>query len=303
MKGVAISGQVFVDTPTRARLRATGKDVLDLVHRLSTQDLKDLPVGSGRPTVLTSAKGRIVERLFVHRVAESDVLLLGGVGKADAIWAHLTKYTFTEDTGLADVTAGTVCFALPGSSGAGLIPDPGPWGTLSGVVEGIPVVVLGEDGYTADGRTVLAAADERENLHGYLSSRARAIDDTELERWRIERGYPGTSELTEDWNPLEAGLRDHVSFNKGCYVGQEVVARLNTYDRVSRRIVRLRFEAADEIPASGSELRTDDRVVGRLTSAVRTEDGGAIGLAYLKVRELPLSSLRVGELEARVLTD
>jgi len=86
---LALDGCVLADRSRLARLRATGHDILDLLHRLGTQDLAVLPVGEGKPTVLTSPKGRIVERLFVHRVAVREVVLIGGAGRVDAVLAQM----------------------------------------------------------------------------------------------------------------------------------------------------------------------------------------------------------------------
>ena len=87
-----------------------------------------------------------------------------------------------------------------------------------------------------------------------------------LEALRIDRGRPAYGrELTQDFNPLEAGLEGYVSFNKECYIGQEVVARLNAYDKVQRRLVGLAWEGEYE-PPPGAELRAGGRRVGVLTS-------------------------------------
>lgn len=297
-------GPRFADVSTRARLLGTGKDLLDLLHRLSTQDLRGLPVGRGLPTVLTSPKGRIVERLFVHRIVEREVLLSGGEDRAGATLAHLRKFTFAEETGLADVTLETVCFALLGRDSAGGVPDPGPWGGIRTEIEGVAVTVLGQDGFTSEGRSVVAAARDRDRLRAYLAARAEEIDPAALEAWRIERGHPAPGrELTEDWNPLEAGLRDHVSFTKGCYVGQEVVARLNTYDKVSRGIARVRFSEPGPFPEPGAPVESGDRSIGRLTSLAVLPEGGAIGLAYVKAREVGAGGVTVGGRSVELVTD
>lgn len=297
-------GARFAETSRRARLVGTGKDLLDLLHRLSTQDLRGLPVGRGLPTVLTSPKGRIVERLFVHRIAEGEVLLVGGEDRAGAILAHLRKFTFAENTGLTDVTDETVCFALLGGDSAAVVPDPCPWGAVRAEIEGVPVTVLGQDGFTSEGRSLVAAARDRDRLRAFLAARAAEIDPGALEAWRIERAHPATGrELTEEWNPLEAGLRDHVSFTKGCYVGQEVVARLNTYDKVSRTIARLRVSGPGPFPEPGAPVESGDRSIGRLTSLAVLPEGGAIGLAYVKAREVEGGTVTVGGRAAEIVTD
>ena len=99
-------------------------------------------------------------------------------------------------------------------------------------------------------------------------------------------GIPsGGAELTEEYNPLEAGLREAVSFDKGCYVGQEVIARLKTYDKISRSIVGVELPGSAAPAAPGTRLFQNGRDIGALTSCVVppgfTE---AIGLAYVKHR-------------------
>lgn len=278
------------DRSDLARLRASGKDVLDLLHRLSTQDLKGLPVGSGAATVLTSPKGRIVERLFVHRLADRDVRIVAG--DAERVLAHLRRYTFAEDVGATDVTSETRQLALFGDA-ASLVPDPGAWGILETEIGGARVLVLGEDGFGSDGRSVVAAAADAERVRAAIG--APRIDREALEAWRVERGIPAPgSELNESWNPLEAGLRDHVSFTKGCYVGQEVVARLSTYDKVSRGIVVLRVPEGKVAP--GADVVAGGREVGKVTSVA-----GGHAMAYVKLRDFAADAeVTVGGVAAEV---
>jgi folate-binding protein YgfZ len=108
--------------------------------------------------------------------------------------------------------------------------------------------------------------------------------DRAVEAWRILRGLPDNgSELTEERNPLEAGLWDAVSFSKGCYVGQEVVARLNTYDKVTRDLRGLTFPEGVEPPERGAPLLAGPRRVGEITSALRPPGRpGAVALGFVK---------------------
>ena len=106
--------------------------------------------------------------------------------------------------------------------------------------------------------------------------------DEQLEARRVLCGLPASGhELTEDYNPLEANQWDAVSFDKGCYVGQEVVARLRTYDKVSRTIVGLELPAGSALPEKGARLFDEEQAVGEVTSAVepaRPSDRGRPGL-------------------------
>ncbi|MNY27240.1 Aminomethyltransferase [compost metagenome] len=97
------------------------------------------------------------------------------------------------------------------------------------------------------------------------------------EQLRIEQGIPAFGhEIGEDVNPWEARLADSVSMSKGCYLGQEVIARLANYDKVQRYLVGLRFEG-DRFPVQGAELQVDDKKVGIVTSVA-----GNLGLGFVK---------------------
>lgn len=282
-----------------ARLRATGKDILDLLHRLSTQDLKGLEPGTGAPTILTTPKGRIIERLFVHHLGGNGVLLVGGPGSAERIVAHLRKYTFAEDTGLADIASETAQIALVGPSArvaaqdAGL-PVPEAWGSGAVDVGGGRVHVLGHDGYGLEGVSLIGspaalAATLPAVFEAVRGRGGRPAGDLALEAWRVLSGFPASGrELTDDRNPLEAGQRVAVSFTKGCYVGQEVVARLNTYDKVSRRLVGLELSPGAEPPEPGDVVLDGEREIGTLTSVVVPPGWDhPVALAFVKSRGIP----------------
>jgi len=107
------------------------------------------------------------------------------------------------------------------------------------------------------------------------------VDVTEA--LRVERGIPAFGkELGESYNPLEAGLMPLISFTKGCYIGQEVVARLNTYDKVQKSLVGLRWDG-DSAVASGTRLLLDGKQAGVMTTAAMSPRiAGVIGLGYVR---------------------
>ena len=287
------------DRSELSRLIGTGRDLLALLHRLSTNDLLKLQPGEGAPTVLTSAKGRIVERLFVHHLGADGILLVAGAGAGPRVLSHLKKFTFAEETGLTDQTAETFAFALIGprwakaGQAAGLAALP-PYGAATAELSGARVHVLRTNGFDAEGLLIVGPGQSADRVRAALAAAAAAegggeIDRDEFEAWRILTARPGFGhELTEEYNPLEAGLRDAISFTKGCYVGQEVVARLNTYDKVSRAVVRFTLSAGDPVPEKGAAVLHEGRAVGTVTSAILPPGRVApVGLAYVKVREVP----------------
>jgi len=294
----AESACAVADRSDLGRLIGTGPDLLGLLHRLSTGDVKNLRPGEGRETVVTNAKGRIVERLFVHHLGEDGVLLVGGPDGAPRSLAHFAKFTFAENTGLSDVTAATFAFALLGPRWANAaralgIPDLPPYGTSPCTLAGLRVHAARTNGFDADGVLVIGPRDGAGPVRSALVAAAASegggeIEAEALESWRILRGLPAPGhELTEEHNPLEAGLREAVSFTKGCYVGQEVVARLNTYGKVARSLVRLDLPPGAPVPATGAIVRKGGREIGAVTSAIRPPGRSApVALAYLKSREM-----------------
>jgi tRNA-modifying protein YgfZ len=294
----ALRSCAVADRSDLGRLTGTGPDLLGLLHRLSTGDVKDLQPGEGRATVLTNAKGRIVERLTVHHGGAEGVLLVAGPGAASRVLAHLAKFTFAEKTGLTDVTPGTFAFAVVGPDWAKAaarleLPELAPYGIAEASIAGVRVRVARTNGFDAEGTLLCgpsagAAAVRSAMIDAVAPLGGAAIDAETLESWRILRGLPAAGhELTEDHNPLEAGLRGDVSFTKGCYVGQEVVARLNTYGKVSRVLVRLDLPPGSPVPAVGSTILRAGVAVGAVTSAIRPEGRPApVALAYAKSREL-----------------
>lgn len=293
------------------RILARGEDILDLLHRLSTADLRALAPGDGLPTVLTSPKGRIVERLFVHRLGDDGVLLVASGGAAGRVVAHLDRYTFAEKTALEDVTQSTcqlgICGPLAAETlqAAGLA-RPAPYGSSVQPFEGSSLWVLGHDGWSADGFSVVCPASIAGSVWQSLvlavaRSDGRAAGMQAMEAYRILRGLPAAgSELNEHHNPLEAGLEAAISFDKGCYVGQEVVARLRTYDKISRSLLGLDLARGGAVPSPGSALYAGGREVGRVTSATLPPGWDhPVGLAYLKRKHVgPGDEVHVGAPDA-----
>ena len=287
----AIEAVALVDRSEAGLLRVTGEDALDLLDRLSTNHLQDLDPGRGLFTVLTTNKGRIVDLLFVL-AQETHLLVMTGPETRQKVAEWIDFYTFVEDVAVKDVSGETGVLSLVGPSAAALLGDScgltglDVYESASVIIGGVEATVVRTDFLKLPSYDLIVPSDGvspvREALFAAGAARALVeMGNEALELLRIERGLPVQGkELTEDANPLEAGLIDHISFNKGCYIGQEVVARLNTYDKVQRTLVRLSWEAS-ATPDEGAELIADSKKVGVLTSAatsLQAERGVGLGL-------------------------
>jgi len=290
----ALTSCALFDRNDSARVIGDGPDLLGLLQRLSTADLGALEPGAGKPTVLTSPKGRIVQRLHVHHLRDTGLLLIAGQLPVSGLLDHIARFTFAEETGLADASASWALFGIAGPRAdeatrvAGFEAAPR-YGAIGTEHEGRQVFVIGHDGDGGPGQSFLVPQETSATVQSVLSRAVRQCDGLPASRraredQRILRGLPASgAELTQGYNPLEAGLLEAVSFNKGCYVGQEVVARLQTYDKVSRRLVGLEFLAEAAPPDPPIALFHAGKTVGTLTSVTRPAGfDRAIGLAYVK---------------------
>ncbi|MCY3638254.1 MAG: folate-binding protein YgfZ, partial [Chloroflexi bacterium] len=250
-KGVAL-----VDRSHLGRLKVSGADAIDLLNRLSTNKLDDLAVGDVMGTVLTTNKGRIIDLLYVLR-QDDHLLVMTGPDTCQRVAEWIDFYTFIEDVVVEDVTDSAAILSLVGASVPhkfAELSDVPLFSSVSDSFGDIDTLVLRTDflgGFACD---LIVAAENEEALCATLTEfGALPVGSYALELVRIERGVAGYgSELCEDYNPLEAGLIDFISFNKGCYIGQEVVARLNTYDKVQRKLARLSMQSS--VPELPSDL-------------------------------------------------
>ena len=251
----------------------------------------DLPNGSGAHTVLTSNKGRIVDVTFVLRQPD-HLLLLTGDGNETRVAEWIDFYTIIEDTEVEDVTAGTSAVSLIGPGAPSLLAslagqDAAPAQNEDAaevVVGGVQATAIRRDLGAIPAFDLLASGGDGQGLRDAATGAgACPVRLDALELARIQEGVPAFgAELSESYNPLEAGLQQMVSYTKGCYIGQEVIARLTTYDKVQKRLVRLSWPPGSEVSA-GAKLVLDGKQAGIVTSAVSDpRTGNGAGLGYVR---------------------
>ncbi|MCC7360234.1 MAG: folate-binding protein YgfZ [Anaerolineales bacterium] len=274
------------------RVRAVGRDRLDLLHRMSTNDLTGMAVGEARTTVLTSAIARMVDVLWVLNRAET-ALYLTGAGRAPVVRRWLGGYVFYNDqVKFADATAELGQFGLFGprapavaealAPGAADLPE-------NRFLDNGEVVVARARPLAGAGYAVIAPAAQINRLWQQALAGGAVPAGEQAYQWlRVAAGQPegaadGTPlagrELTEEYIPLEANLWPAVSFKKGCYIGQEIIARMESRGKLARRLVGLKLDAPVDV---GAEITASGAAVGAVTSAAVPPDVGPVALAYLK---------------------
>ncbi|MER3432326.1 MAG: folate-binding protein YgfZ [Leptolyngbya sp. ERB_1_1] len=274
------SGVAFYDRTAWGRISVTDDDRLNFLHNQSTNTFKLRKPGEGCDTVFLTSTARTID-LTTAYVLEDSILLLVSPGIGEKLMTFLDRYIFFSDkVKLTDITEQTVAFSLLGAKSHAIIKTLGaedlidqPVGTHC-LVDQIRIAV--GSGLATEGYTLIC--DRALNLKQKLIDLGvTQIDDSTWNALRIDQGRPMPgSELTEDYNPLEAGLWHTISFNKGCYIGQETIARLDTYNGVKQQLWGIKLNQPVE---PGTTVTIDGEKVGLITSVA-----DAIGLAYIRTK-------------------
>ena len=256
-----------------APVAVAGPDRAAFLQGQLTQDVRNLAPGSSRPAAGLTPKGKLL--FFGTLVGQADrILLLLERQAAGPALAHLARYAAFQDVQVSDASAEVEVVHLYGPGAARL---EAPAGVLRLPARGefagellVPVALRAE-------------LEARLEAAGSLS-----VGEETAEILRVEAGRPRWGQDADGSNlPDEVGLQDSVSPNKGCYVGQEVVARLRTYGRVNRRLAGFRFPAG-AVPAGTvfADPAKPSLELGRVTSSVLSPTRGPIGLGFA-FRDVP----------------
>jgi tRNA-modifying protein YgfZ len=282
----------MVDFAERTRLEVTGPDRASFLHNLSTNDVKRLSAGEGCEAFFLDARGHVLAHVFLICRGES-IVIEGVAGQGEPLLKHLNRYLIREKVELHDRTNdwGEVLVAGAESPAvlAKMVQGALPTGRLANVeseLAGQRATIVRVDftqpgGYLVllDSREAQCKVTEALESHG-----AVACGRAALEAARIEAAFPSFGQdITEKNLPQEVD-RDAqaISFNKGCYLGQETVARIDALGHVNKTLVRVRFEG-DRVPSPGTELMAGDLPAGQITSAVLSPKFGLpLALAYIR---------------------
>jgi len=287
--------------PDRGLVCVRGADRVRWANGMLSNDVAKLaptPEQSGCYALLLTPQGRIVADL--HVTCRPEELWLDMAAEAiPGVIARLERYVIADDVALSDESAAWRRFAIEGPRSGEILaraagapieiaPDCGAPATLAGAE--VWVAAWGESGERAYQLAVPAEASAAvvEGVAKTAGEEGMEEGDASvLDVLRIEAGTPRLgSELGEDVLPAEAGLLGRaVDLRKGCYTGQEIVARMESRGSAAHRLVGFRFEGADGSPPrpiAGARVRVDGTEVGELTSVCRSALAGEIGLGYVR---------------------
>lgn len=287
----AYTGLAVADLSRYGKIRMVGKDGTDLLNRLTSNETLKLAPGHFTTTVLTSNKGRIVEHLTVYTTDENEITLLCGPGNAQKVIDYIDKFVFGEDVQMTDATSELALFHVLGKDASSVITKLTNNPALFAERLLLSVDIGGAHAFVSQAPEIASASSAFVMCNAADAAQVqRAIGGAPIsaeayEVLRVEAGVPmHDKELTEEHNPWEARLNKSIDLHKGCYVGQEVIARLNTYEKVARLMVGLEFPAG-ALPAAGAKLYADGNEVGNVTSAVFSPRlNKNIGLGYVRMK-------------------
>jgi folate-binding protein YgfZ len=292
----ARSGAVVYDHSSRDLLRLTGPDRVSFLHGMVTNDINGLPEGAACDAAILTAKGAMVADARVLKRPD-DLLVDLEPGLGPKVREFLERYLISEDAEIADVSAdwgqlgvyGPRAFdALSAALGTPVAPL-----TRNAIrtvdFGGTSLLLVGNPVPAGAGADVLVPRAALEPLYRALlgTGAVRAVGFDVLEVLRVEAGWPRYGQdMVDTTIPLEAHLERAISYNKGCYIGQEVIARATFRGHMNRKLAGLLL-GPGEPPPPGTELRTrtpegGEKKVGWLTSVVHSPTlGQHVALGYV----------------------
>lgn len=272
-------------------ITVAGADRLDFVHGLVTADVKGLADGSGTGSLLLNHRGHALAQLTVLRLP-GLLLLAVEDGLADFVFAELDRHIIFDQVELSRTDSGFSQLTVQADAGQ-LQPA---LEQLSGDADWLGSAPARRS--LSGGADVFfhAGAADADALLGQLGSRALGPD--ELERERVAAAVPRAAlDAGEGVLPQEAGLEHLISYRKGCYLGQEIMARIEARGSLRRGLQQVQLAAE---PGSERDIMLDGRRVGRLGTVLRDEAAGWSGLAVLRL-DLPADAeLQVGNVSLKV---
>ena len=265
-------------------LQVTGKDKLPFLNGLLTNDVLKLGNANGVRSALLNTKARVLADLYIYS-RDEDLLMDTGDTQGAKVKEILDRFIITEDVHINDIASQFVHLTLQGREATDQV------SALSGSALGNkslehkmigPTMIVNRDRTGQTGYDLIVPNDEAEAVwQGLLLKGVMPVGQDALEILRLEAGYPRYGiDIDENIIILEAGFKDAISFTKGCYMGQEVVARATHIGRVNKNLVQFKSET-ERAPMPKSKFSSDGKEAGYVTSATFSPDMRAVvGLGY-----------------------
>jgi tRNA-modifying protein YgfZ len=279
-------------------LRVTGTDRLDFVHGQLSNQVKQLQPNTFSENLLLNHKGHALAQMRVFR-REDDLFLALEGNASEFVERELRAHIIFDQVELQNLSGTITSFTLQGKEAAKVLESLGlPTGNTFTQVPfaNAKLLIHAAKRTVAGGFDVhVLSKDAEALLQRLLESGATLAGEQALEMSRVEAGIPyAETEAGEGVLPQEAGLEPCVSYTKGCYLGQEIMARIEARGNLRRSLKKVRLEALPTLEER--DIRLGDKVVGRLGKVVEHPNLGVIALAVLRNDLPPDAILCVGNI-------
>jgi folate-binding protein YgfZ len=282
---------VVVDRSHREVLAVPGEDRLSWLHTITSQHLLALGEGEHTEVLVLDLQGRVEHHAVASHVAET-VWLDTEPGKAQALLAYLNSMVFWSKVAPRDASSELAVLSLLGPGTGKVIARAGQLGGVVRVRPDQTDLLVPRDGVIDTWQRLVGAGATPAGTWAYEAIRVAAL------RPRL------SIDTDERTIPHEVGwIGSAVHLDKGCYRGQETVARVANLGRPPRRMVLLHLESPEMLPSTGDPVRADQRVVGRVGTVATHHELGPIALALLKRSVDPSTPLLAGDAAASVDPD
>jgi folate-binding protein YgfZ len=289
-----LDSMAWVDRSDRLRVRVSGPDRAKCLHNLTTNEVKRLAMGAGCEAFVTSPQGKILA--MVTLLSRPDDLLVGADAAArEGLLAHLAKYAIFDDVQIDDLSAETFEWHIVGPQLEDLVarlgiawPGPALLASGEGRIADVGMTLYRDDPLGPPGLTLIGPVEASPRVDQALRAASDGLGLVSLQKphaelLRIAAGTPVFGQdISTDNLPQEVGRDGRaISFVKGCYLGQETVARIDALGHVNRHLRRLHLEGP--MPPSGTPLIVEGKPVGKVTSAAPLPGQPyGIGLGYVR---------------------
>lgn len=267
----------------------SGADRFDFIDRLSTNKVSHLELGTGVHTIFTSDKGRCIDSALLAET-QLGTLLIRSTCYSEVLLSWLKKFIIMDDVRLSSLKEKTVS-EVSGADAFRFISESlgADVSTLEighscsvNLVDGTLLIIRIPSNCELSYLLISSQNIQAGILDNLLSNKAIQLPHNQAEIQRILHLRPiAPNEINDSYNPLELGLINFVSFKKGCYIGQEVIARLDSFNKVQRRIVML---SSTIEPQSSAHvlIKSEDKSIGSITSVASLRKDFFLSLALIR---------------------
>ena len=255
-----------------------GNDSLDLLNRLSSNKVDDLTINHGDSTILTNNKGRVIDVITLFKL-DSKVLMFTSQNNSQEVIDWIDTYTFIEDISVVNTNSQYSLITLIGENWSECLaqkPIIEKFTCESLEINGNSCLIMRTDPTGTIGYDLLIPANYKNEIIDFLSkikSNVKILTEYQYDYLRINEGIPRLDkEINVNFNPWEINLNYLINMSKGCYIGQEVILRLNTYEKVQKFLKRLSIKLKD--PENITSIKFEDNNIGIITSVDNTNKIG-----------------------------